>query len=119
MKTKKIFYWVSTGLISAMMLMSAGMYFFKTEDIEAAFELYNYPTYLIYPLAIAKLLGVVAILSRKSSMLKEWAYAGFFFDFLLAAIAHNVAGDGGELNAIVAIVLLLTSYFLQKSVFNK
>lgn len=119
MKTKKIIYWISTGLLSAMMLLSAGMYFFNTEQIKAAFEAYNYPTYLIYPLAIAKLLGVVAILTRKSATLKEWAYAGFLFDFVLAAVAHNVAGDGGEINAVVAIVLLLTSYFLQKSVFTK
>lgn len=119
MKTKKIIFWISTGLLSAMMLMSAGMYFFNTEEIKGFFETYNYPIYLIYPLATAKVLGVIAILTRISQTLKEWAYAGFFFDFALAAVAHIYAGDGGEINAIVAIVLLMTSYILQKRLFNK
>ncbi|MEL6558294.1 MAG: DoxX family protein, partial [Bacteroidota bacterium] len=97
----------------------AGMYFFNTEEIRGAFESLNYPTYLIYPLGIAKLLGLVAILTRKSDTLKEWAYAGFFFDFLLAGAAHIAVGDGDAGGAIVATVLLLTSYFMQKSVFSK
>jgi len=73
---------------------------------------------VVYPLAIAKILGVIAILSKKSSTLKEWAYAGFFFDFVLAAAAHLSVGDGEFAPAVVASVVLLVSYFYDKRVFG-
>lgn len=113
-KTMRILYWASTGLLSLMMLMSAGMYFFNHSVVSQTFESLGYPTYIIYPLAIAKLLGIIAILSRKSNTLKEWAYAGFFFDFVLAVTAHISINDGEHLPAMVAIILLLLSYIFEK-----
>jgi hypothetical protein len=120
MKTKgnKMIYWGSTGLLSAMMLMSAGMYFFNHEMVAEMFTSLGYPTYIIYPLAIAKLLGITAILTKKSKTLKEWAYAGFFYDFLLAASAHIMVQDGGFAPALVAMLLLAVSYFYDKKVFK-
>jgi len=110
-KTTKIIFWIATGLLSAMMLMSAGMYFFNYEEIEKVFTGLGHPTHIIYPLAIAKILAVVAILTRKNTTLTEWAYAGLFFDFVLALMAHLNAGDGEFGGAAVALVLLFTSYF--------
>ncbi|MFK7908262.1 MAG: DoxX family protein, partial [Chitinophagales bacterium] len=101
-KKDKIIFWVSTGLLTALMLMSAGMYFFQYEMVSETFTKLGFPTYIIYPLAVAKILGLIAIWSRKSQMLKEWAYAGFFFDFLLAASAHINVGDGESFPAIIA-----------------
>ena len=74
-------------------------------------------TYIIYPLAIAKLLGLVAILSRKSELLKEWAYAGFFYNVVLAFFAHVMINDNQQWGALAAMVLLLTSYFFQRRAF--
>ena len=54
-----------------------------------SFTQLGYPAYLIYPFATAKLLGLVAIWTKKSETLKEWAYAGFTFDFLLAISASK------------------------------
>jgi len=119
MKTKKVIYWIATGLLSAMMLMSAGMYLFNTDEVKGFFVALNYPTYLVYPLAVAKILAVTAILTRKSATLKEWAYAGLFFDFVLAGVAHFNANDGGAINPAIAVILLLVSYILQKRLFNK
>ena len=96
------------------MLMSAGMYLFNYAEISQTFSGLGYPTYIIYPLAIAKILGLVAIWTNRSKPLKEWAYAGFFYDFLLAASAHMSIGDGQQTPAIVAIVLLFTSYYAWK-----
>lgn len=76
MKTNKVIYWISTGLLSLLMLMSGGMYIFNNEMAREAITNLGYPAYVIYPLAIAKILGVVAILTRKSKVLLEWAYAG-------------------------------------------
>lgn len=112
MKTNKIIFWIATGLLSAMMLMSSIYMYIINHDTVAApsFENLGFPTWVIYPLAIAKILGVIAITTRKSQKLKEWAYAGFFFNFSLALSAHLVVGDGGAAPAGVALVLLIVSY---------
>ena len=115
MKTKKIIYWGSIGLISVLMLFSASMYLFNYEEVEKLFIGFGFPTFIIYPLAILKILGVVAIVTRKVGMLTEWAYAGFFFNLLLAFGAHYFVGDSVVVN-LVALVLLLTSYILGKQV---
>ena len=109
-KRNKIIYWVTTGLLSAMMLMTAGMYIMKYEEIAQAFSGLGFPVYIVYPLATAKALGIVAILTRKSRILKELAYAGFFYTFVLAFSAHINAGDGEFVPPVVALVLLISSY---------
>jgi hypothetical protein len=83
--------------------------------VQGIFESLNYPTYLVIPLAIAKVLGVIMILWRKSSWLTEWAYAGFFFDIVLAFFAHHFNGDDVSF-ALIAMVFLLISYFFGKGV---
>ena len=100
------------------MLMSASMYIFNYEEVSKTFEGLGYPAFVIYPLAVAKILGLVAIWTRRSRTLLEWAYAGFFFDALLAAQAHIVAEDGEFIGAIVATVLVLVSYWSQSKVFE-
>lgn len=96
------------------MLMSAGMYIFNNAEISKVFTSLGYPSYIVYPLAIAKILGLVAIWVNKSKSIKEWAYAGFFFDFVLAFFAHVMVGDGEFAPAIIATVLLFASYFSWK-----
>jgi len=118
MKKYQWTYRISTGLLSALMLMSAGMYIFNHAEVSQAFSNLGYPTYIIYPLAIAKILGLIAIWTDQSKALKEWAYAGFFFDFVLAFFAHVMVNDGEFAPAIVAILLLFTSYFSWKKLNN-
>ena len=117
MKIQKIIYWIATIALSVIMLYSSQMYFFKTEMIEGFFKSFNYPTYIVIPLAILKVLGVVMVLWRKSAWLTEWAYAGFFFDVVLATAAHYHAGHGLGLS-FYAIPIVLISYFLGKDVRN-
>ena len=114
MKTNKIIFWVSTGLLSALALMSAGMYIFDYKEISKLFLSLEFPVFIIYPLAIAKILGVGTILTRKYKSLVEWAYAGFFFDFLLAIGGHLNADDGEFYGAAMALVLLTVSYIFSK-----
>jgi hypothetical protein len=118
MKTQKIIYYIVTGLFSLLMLFSAGMYIFKNADITQAFTNFGYPTYIIYPLAIAKLFGLIAIWQTKSTVLREWAYAGFFFNITLAFFAHYMIGDGEQGAAIAAMVLVLGSYYFEKKINN-
>ena len=107
MNRDKIIYWIATGLMSALFLFSASMYIFNNAEIQGAFTALGFPVWVIYPLAAAKILAVVAILSRRSKLLAEWAYAGLFFDSLLAMGAHLNVGDGNAGGAIMAIALLL------------
>ena len=118
MKRDRTIYYIVTALLSLMMLFSAGMYIFNNEAIQEAFTKLGHPTYIIYPLAALKILGLVAIWTRASNWLKEWAYAGFFFNAVLAAAAHLSVGDGEAGGAIAAIVLVLVSYFMGKRVFE-
>jgi hypothetical protein len=93
------------------MVFSVGNYIFNNEAITAAFEGFGYPGYLVYPLAAVKILGILAIWFSKNRSIKEWAYAGFFFDFVLAFFAHIMIADGQFFGAVIATVLLAASYF--------
>ncbi|WP_353777464.1 DoxX family protein [Winogradskyella sp. 3972H.M.0a.05] len=115
MEYKKLLYWITTILLCLVMLYSASMYFTKTDMVKGFFESFNYPTYIVIPLAVLKVLGVVMILWRYSKWLTEWAYAGFFFDLILASAAHYTAGHPVGLS-YYAIPILLISYFLGKRV---
>ncbi|MBV7334589.1 DoxX family protein [Chloroflexi bacterium TSY] len=117
-KRNKIIYWVVTSLFAAFMLMNVVMYVFQNEFVSDMFVSLGYPTYLVYPLALAKLLGIIAIVTRRSALLKEWAYAGFFFNFLLAFGAHLMVGDGGSIAPLVAILILLVSRYYEQKVFG-
>lgn len=114
MKTQKIIYYATTGLLSLLMIFSAGLYFFNHAAVADIFTKLGFPTYIIYPLAIAKILGLIAIWTKYSKSLTEWAYAGFFFDFVLALSAHLNAGDGEWIPAAVALILLASSYYFGK-----
>lgn len=115
MKLQRIIYWITTGLFCALILFSAAMYLFKTEDIRAAFEGFGHPSYVVIPLAILKILGVLMILWRGIPWLTEWAYAGFFFNVVLATLAHHYTGDTIT-QTLVALILLILSYFFGKEV---
>ncbi len=117
MNPQKIIYWISTGLLTLLMLFSAYNYFFNYDLIEGFFVVLGYPTYIIYPLALAKILGLIAIWTRKSNLLKEWAYAGFFYDTVLAFTAHYFH-DGIALFATLGIILVIVSRLSEGMVFG-
>ena len=93
MDKQRIFYWISTGIMCAIFLFSACMYFSKYEMVSSFYGMLGFPIWMIYPLAGLKILGVVAILTRFSPLLKEWAYAGFFFLMSGAIFTHIAAAD--------------------------
>ena len=97
-------------------LFSAYMYLSNYEQVTGFFEELMFPTWLIYPMAIAKILGVIAILSKQSKFLKELAYAGFFYDALLALCAHLINGDGGYLFSIIALSATIVSWIFDRRI---
>ena len=116
MKKDKIIFYISTGLLTVLMLYSVSMYFFMLDDVAAMFTDFGYPTYIIYPYAVAKLLGLFVLWMPSFKIIKEWAYAGFFFAFILAFFAHYMIGDGEQAGALIALVLLVVSYIFNKRI---
>lgn len=116
MKRNKIIFYIATGLLTALMLFSVSMYFFSHDEVSIMFTNFGYPTYIIYPYALAKLLGLFALWNPNFKAIKEWAYAGFTFAFILAFFAHYMIGDGEQGGAIIALLLLTTSYIFNKKI---
>jgi DoxX-like protein len=82
MKTINIIYWISTGLILALMLFSAIGTFIPNPDGLKTMDQMGYKPYIMQFLAVAKILGIIAILIPGFPRLKEWVYAGFTFDLV-------------------------------------
>lgn len=117
-KTRKITYWIATGLLTVIVLMYVGNSIFNYVMFSKRFAALGYPTYIIYPLTIAKILGLIAIWYNKAKTLKEWAYAGFFFDFILAMLAEIHAVDGEYISPPIALTSLIISRIFWKRVFG-
>jgi uncharacterized membrane protein YphA (DoxX/SURF4 family) len=92
MKKQKITYWVFTGLLAALMTVSAIPNIMSSPESVAYFKFLGYPAYLLPFLGVAKALGVIAIVTPGFTRLKEWAYAGFFFDLAGAMYSHIAIG---------------------------
>jgi len=118
MKKTNLIYWISTGLLSTLYLISVVMYFANNNHVAEEFTNMGFPTYIIYPLAFLKLAGVIVLLTQKKSAIKEWAYSAFFFNILLAFTGHIMVNDGEHWGAVVAMILLLISYSSGKQKFN-
>src|ERR1700761_2503932 len=112
MKKTKIFYWVFTGLFAALMLFSAVPDILVVPDAVTFMSQLGYPKYIIPFLGVAKLLGAIAILIPGFPRIKEWAYAGLFFD-LAGATYSGIARNGfqpGVLFMLLPFGLLFLSY---------
>ena len=116
-KTVKIIYWTATGLVVLVYLGGATFYITAHDMVVGMYEgLLHYPTYIIWPLAILKIVAAAVILWRPSTFLSDFAYAAMFWHLLLAASAHMAAGDPGWPPAIVALAALIISFLTQNRV---
>lgn len=105
-KRNKIIYWVATLWLSLGMASTGIVQLMKVDKEVDAFTHLGYPVYLMTILGIWKLLGVVAVLAPRFPLLKEWAYAGFFFAMSGAIVSHITLGD--RITQILPSMLLLT-----------
>jgi hypothetical protein len=105
-KRNKIIYWISTIWLALGMLSTGAVQLFKVkEEVDFIIAL-GYPAYFLPILGTWKILGVVAVLIPKFPLLKEWAYAGFFFAMSGAIFSHIAAGS--SVNEMIGPLLLLT-----------
>ena len=119
MKKDKIIYRIATAIICFLFASGALMYIFNYDYAHQFFVSLGFPTWIIYPLAVLKLLGPIAIITRKSLFLKELAYAGFLFDAILAVAAHIMVGDGFIYHGIAAIIMTIVSWIYDRKLFGK
>jgi hypothetical protein len=113
MKKIKTTYWIFTGLLAAFILLSAIPDILCVPDAIAIVTTHlGYPIYIIRFLGVAKLLAAIAILFPGYPRLKEWAYAGFFFDLTGALYSSVEVGDPFTkwLPIFIAYFVLFSSY---------
>jgi len=112
MKKTKIIFWVATGLLAAMLGIGAVYDAISAPEAVEHVTRIGYPAYIVPFLGVAKLLGVIAILVPGYPRVKEWAYAGIFYDLLGAFYSHIAFGDGPDMWAgfIIGFILIAVSY---------
>ena len=107
-KRNKIIYWIATLWLALGMLSTATVQLLKEKagagGVDSITHL-GYPVYFLTLIGVWKILGVIAVLIPKFPLLKEWAYAGFFFAMTGAAFSHIASGD--SVNEIYPSLLLL------------
>ncbi len=108
-KSHRIIYWVATIWLSLGMVSTAIVQLMKMqEEVDKICTHLGYPIYFLTMIGIWKLLGVVAVLVPKFPLLKEWAYAGFFFAMTGAIYSHFAVGDGAMEYFGPSLLLVLT-----------
>lgn len=114
-KAKKIIYWIVTVWFSLGMLSSGIVQLLQIDEVVESMHHLGYPTYILTILGVWKILGVIVILLPKLPLIKEWAYAGFFFVASGAFISHIIMKDPFDeiFPAILLTVLLITSWYLR------
>lgn len=116
--TTKIFYWIITGLFAAFMLMDGIGGLMRAEAGQEVMQHLGYPVYILTIFGVLKLLGAVAILQNRLKVIKEWAYAGFAFNFVGAAASRAFVGDDAGMIIFPAgcLAFMFLSYYLWKRV---
>lgn len=113
--TRKILYWIVTGLLCFGMLSGGLSQLFQASWATPGFITLGYPLYMMHILGLWKVLGVIALLVPGFKLLKEWAYAGFFFLMTGAAASHLFAHDtlDHSIAAFISVLLVVASWYLR------
>ena len=117
-KRNKIIYWIATVWLALGMVSTGIVQVIKLkEEVDKTSLHLGYPAYFLTIIGIWKLLGVVAILLPKLGLLKEWAYAGFFFLMTGAIFSHFAVGDGAleYFGPTLLLVLTFLSWYFRPS----
>jgi len=114
-KRRLIIYWIATILLSVGMLLSGLAQIFHTQGMVDLVTPLGYPLYFLYIIGTWKVFGVIAILVPRFKLLKEWAYAGFFFVMTGALVSHLASSDD-SLKGIIGpffqtVFIILSWYF--------
>lgn len=111
----KIIYWVATALLSFGMLGSGISQLLHLKEMNELITHIGYPLYFMYIIGVWKILGVIVILIPNFKLLKEWAYAGFFFLMTGALFSHLFMGDVGNAisGPLFQTLFIVTSWYFR------
>jgi len=114
-KSKKIIYWITTGFLAFGMLAGGVQQLLQIGGYVEIVTRLGYPLYLLSILGAWKILGVIAVLAPKFPIVKEWAYAGFFFAMSGAAISHIVEGQPftEALPSLILLIMIVASWYFR------
>lgn len=114
-KRNKIIYWVATIWLSVGMVSTGIVQLINTKEEVELMNHLGYPLYILTLLGVWKLLGAVAILAPRFPVVKEWAYAGFFFAMSGAIASHAAAGDEAIefFGPTLLLVLTIVSWYFR------
>lgn len=104
-KRNRIIYWIASIWLALGMLSTGMVQLIRMEEEVNQLTKLGYPIYFLTIIGTWKILGVIAILAPRFPLLKEWAYAGFFFLMSGAILSHLAVGD--ELVTLFGPVLLI------------
>jgi len=107
-KRNKIIYWVATIWLSLGMVSTGIVQLIKMKEEADMMAHLGYPLYFLTILGTWKMLGVIAVLVPRFPLVKEWAYAGFFFAMSGAIFSHLASGDGAKEFFGPTLLLILT-----------
>jgi hypothetical protein len=114
-KRNKIIYWISTIWLALGMLSTGMVQLFGMEEEVGKITQLGYSPFILTILGIWKILGVVAVLIPKFPLLKEWAYAGFFFAMSGAMFSHIANGDHPQelFGPVLLLILTVVSWYFR------
>lgn len=107
-KSRNIFYWVVTAFLALGMTVGGVQQLLQIGGYNEIVASLGYPRYMLSIIGTWKLLGVIAILVPGFPMVKEWAYAGFFFVMSGAFLSHLIMGQG-MLEAMPSLTLMIAT----------
>jgi uncharacterized membrane protein YphA (DoxX/SURF4 family) len=117
-KRNKIIYWLATSWLALGMVSTGAVQLLKTKDGQGGVDMIThlgYPVYLLTILGVWKILGVIAVLIPKFPLVKEWAYAGFFFVMTGAVFSHLAMNDPVKemLPGLLLLILIIVSWYFR------
>ena len=114
-KRNKIIYWTATLFLSVGMLAGGIQQMLQIGGYNEIVTKLGYPLYILSIIGTWKILGVIAILIPKYQLLKEWAYAGFFFVMTGAAISHLAVGQpfAETIPALILLIAIVLSWYFR------
>src|ERR1044071_4850205 len=115
-KLNKVIYWIATIWLALGMASTGIVQLIQLDEEVQKMNTLGYPAYFLIIIGIWKLLGVIAILVPKFPLVKEWAYAGFFFSMTGAIFCHLAVGHSGGAaygGPILLVVLTVVSWYFR------
>lgn len=119
-KRNKIIYWIATLWLALGMVSTGVVQLFQAKEGQGGVDMIThlgYPIYIVTILGVWKILGSITLVVPKFPLIKEWAYAGFFFVVTGAMFSHLASGDSisALFPSLLLLVLTIVSWYFRPS----